>query len=58
MMTWIEVLMTWHKTPIDPRPLDRVGNSQIKVYYELVASMLTQVLDDIEDEWVNKERKQ
>ena len=49
-ITPIEVLMKLHKTPIASRPVGRAYNSQMKVFEQLVAGILTQVLDDIEDE--------
>ena len=49
-ITPIEVLMKLHKTPIALRPVGRAYNSQMKVFEQLVAGILTQVLDDIEDE--------
>ena len=46
-----------HKTPIESRPVDRVFNSQMKTYEQLVAAMITLVLDDIEDERVKQGKK-
>ena len=56
-MTPIEVLMKLHKTPIDSRPVGRSFNSQMKPYEQLVAGVLIQVLDDIEDERVKQGKK-
>ena len=56
-ITPIEVLMKLHKTPIASRPVGRAFNSQMKTYEQLVAGILTQVLDDIEDERVRQGKK-
>ena len=57
IMTLIEVLMKLHKTHIPSRPVDRVFNSQMNTYEQLVPVVLTQVLDDIEDERVRQGKK-
>ena len=56
-ITPIEVLMKLHKTPIASRPVGRAYKSQMKVFEHLVAGILTQVLDDIEDERVRQGKK-
>ena len=56
-ITPIEVLMKLHKTPIASRPVGRAYNSQMKVFEQLVAGILTQVLDDIEDERVRQGKR-
>ena len=56
-ITPIEVLMGLHKTPIVSRPVGRAYNCQMKVYEQLVAGILTQVLDDIEDKRVKEGKK-
>ena len=52
-MTPIEV----HNTLIVSRPVDRAFNSQKKTYEQLVKDILTQVVDDIEDERVSQGKK-
>ena len=39
------------------KPVGRAFNSQMKTYKQLVAGILTQVLDDIEDERVRQGKK-
>ena len=56
-ITPIEVLMKLHKTPIKSRPVGRAMDSQTKVYEQLVGGMLTQVLEDIENEQVRQGKK-
>jgi len=56
-ITPIEVLMKLHKTPVASRPVGRAFNSQMKTYEQLVAGILTQVLDDIEDERVRQGKR-
>jgi hypothetical protein len=53
-ITLIEVLMTLHKDPIASRPISRAYHSQMKEYEHSVAGILTQVLEDIEDERVKE----
>ena len=53
-ITPIEVLMTLHKDPIASRPIGRAYHSQMKEYEQLVAGILTQVVEDIEDERVKE----
>ena len=47
-ITPIEVLMKLHKTPIASRPVGRAYKSQMKVFEQLVAGILTQVLESVE----------
>jgi hypothetical protein len=56
-ITPIEVPMKLHKTPTASRPVGRAFNSQMKTHEQLVAGILTQVLDDIEDERVRQGKK-
>jgi hypothetical protein len=56
-ITPIEVLMKLHKTPIKSRPVGRAMDSQMKVYGQLVGGVLTQVLEDIENDRVRQGKK-
>ena len=56
-ITPIEVLMKLHKTPIKSRPVGRAMDSQMKVYEQLVGGVLTQVLEDIENDRVRQGKK-
>ena len=56
-VTPIEVLMKLHKTPIASRPVGRAFNSQMRTYEQLVGGILSQVLDDIENERVRQGKK-
>ena len=49
--------MKLHKTPLVSRPVGRAFNSQMKTYEQLISGILTQVLDDIEDERVRQGKK-
>jgi hypothetical protein len=49
--------MKLHKTPIKSRPVGRAMDSQTKVYEQLVGGILTQVLEDIENDRVRQGKK-